>query len=36
MLSINNIAVPQLRSRKLFNIKISVSILEVQKKFNQT
>ena len=36
MLSINNIAVPQLRSRKLFNIKISVSILDVQKKFNQT
>ena len=33
MLSINNITVSYLRFRKLLNIKINVSILEVQKKF---
>ena len=33
MLSINNIAVPYLRFRKLFNIKINVLILDIQKKF---
>ena len=32
MLCINNIAVPYLRFRKLFNVKINVLILEVQKK----
>ena len=32
MLSINNITVSYLRFRKLLNIKINVSILEVQKK----
>ena len=31
MLSINNITVSYLRFRKLLNIKINVSILEVQK-----
>ena len=33
MLSINNVTVSYLRFRKLLNIKINVSILEVQKNF---